>query len=287
MRTRLIMGAATGVALAVSVAACGGQGAGSPAHATGRVERAPLRSTPSATASPGARLAHAAARTAGVTFRTEITTRLVTPYGQTSELRVRGVYRTGAHPAADLKPVGGNRAAPRELRFVDDVLYIQRGHVMRPGGGGKPWTRVTRTTSSMSLIRTYAAVDRGRPAPLLRMIATSGDARRAGMQTVGGVSTTHYAGTFDAESAARRVAATDRLAVADLTAFHTMRFDVWLDSAGRPRRLALTGSAAHRGYSLTQTVDRYDVPVRVTAPSPEQADDGDGPVLPHAPRAAQ
>lgn len=204
-------------------------------------------------------------------FHTSLSTRLVSADGQVTGLDVAGTYRQGAHPAAELRQTGGGSAAPEELRLVGDTLYIRRAGMMRPGGGGKPWTRVTRTTATPALAGLLAAVERGRPAVLLRMIGTS----RAGT------------GTLDTTTAVRRLAAADRWPARELTAFRTLHYDVRLDTAGRPSRVTLTGAAGDRRYSLTQTFDRYGTEVHVTAPPSRQVEDGDGPVLPRAPRMAQ
>lgn len=264
MRTpRIITAATTGVALA-ALAACGGTGgsaaSGGPASSpssrtTGPSERAPSR----ATTSPD---------TADVTFRTTLSTRIVFGDGQITSLDVAGAYRSGAHPAAELTRTGGGRAAPQELRLVGDTLYIRRGSVMRPGGGGKPWTRVTRTTSSMPLSHLLSAVERGRPAVLFRMIGTSHSG----------------SGTLDTAAGLRRLPAADRWPARTLTGFRTLHYDVELDSAGRPSRVTLTGSSGDRRLTLTQTFDHYGTAVHVSAPPPRQVEDGDGPVLPHAPR---
>ena len=258
MRTpRIITATMTGAALA-ALAACGGTGGPAPSppsRTTGPAEKAPSR-----TATPP--------DTADVTFHTALSTRIVFGDGQTTGLDVAGTYRSGAHPAAELTRTGGGRAAPRELRLVGDTLYIRRGAVMRPGGGGRPWARVTRTTSSAPLSHLLAAVERGRPAVLFRMIGTS----RSGT------------GTLDTDAGLRRLPAADRWPAHELTAFPTLHYDVELDSAGRPRRVTLTGTSGDRRLTLTQTFDHYGAAVRVTAPPARQVENADGPVLPHAPR---
>lgn len=247
MRTpRQITTALTGVALA-ALAACGGTAGSAASDST----------------SPGP--------AGDDSFHTSLSTRLVSGDGQVTDLDVAGTYRQGAHPAADLRRTGGGSAAPEELRLVGDTLYLRRTGIMRPGGGGKPWTRVTRTTSTASFADLLAVVERGRPAVLLRMIGTS----RSGT------------GTLDTRTGVRRLAAADRWPARDLMAFRTLHYDVRLDAAGRLSRVTLTGTSGDRRYTLTQTFDRYGTDVHVTAPPARQVEDGDGPVLPRAPRMAQ
>lgn len=252
MRTpRLITATMTGLALA-ALAACGG------ATGTAASDSAP---TDPASSGPAG----------DVAFHTSISTRLVSADGQVTALNVAGTYRPGVHPVADLERADGGPVAPQELRLVGDALYVRQTGLMRPGGGGKPWTRVTRTTANSSLAGLLAAVERARPAVLLRMIGTS----RSG------------SGTLDTATAVRRLAAADRWPARDLTAFRTLRYAVRLDSAGRLSRVTLSGKAGARGYTLTQTFDRYGTGVHVTAPPARQVQDGDGPALPRAPRDAQ
>jgi len=250
---RVINVTATGVALA-ALAACGAAGgvvaSGDPAR------KAPQRSA------------------AGPAFHTVLTTRVVSPDGQVTSLDVAGTYRPGAHPAADLTRAGGDRAAPQELRLVGDTLYVRRGAVMRPGGGGRPWLKVTRTSSSTSMTRLLAAVERARPDALLRL---TGAPRGAGRHT----------GTFDGSAGFRRLAAADRWPARELTAYRRLSYDVRLDAAGRPSRVTLAGAAGNRRFTLTQAFDHYGTAVRVSAPPSRQVEDGEGPVLPHAPRTAQ
>lgn len=295
MRERPYAAATAGTAavlLAVALTGCGA------AHGTD------ARGTPTATARPGdssgrtltvqggspapttpaEQMLRAAVSIDGAAYRTTLTTRLTTADGQTSELRAAGGYRTGTHPAADLRRTGNDRAAPPELRLIGDTLYLRRPNVMRPGGGGKPWTRATVTTSSASLRRTLYAVQRGDAYPLVRMAATSRDVRPAGAATIGGVPTTHLTGTFRPSGAIRAVRAADRPPLRDLTPFHTLRFDAWLDHDGHPRKLVISGKDGHLRYALTQTFSAYGTPVHVTAPPSGQVEDGDGPVLPHGPR---
>ena len=281
MRTpRPITAAPIAVALAgVVLASLAGCGATSGTAATGTSGAATGDGGRPAPASAGATTPPAAHLGGDVTFRTTLSTRVETGDGQVTTLDAAGPYRSGAHPAADLTRTGGGQAAPRELRLVGGALYVRSGAVMRPGGGGKPWTRVTRTAATLPLARTLAAVERGSPAALLRMIGTSHDVRWSGPS--------HCAGTFAGPAGVRSLAAADRWPARELSAFRTLRFDVTVDSAGRPTRIKLTGSAGDRHYTLTQTFAQYGLPVRVTAPPSRQVGDGDGPVLPHAPRMAQ
>jgi hypothetical protein len=283
--TRVATAAAT-AACAAALTACGGNAAtgtppasGTATPGTPGTRAASTPATPPATGSPARLLTRAADATASAAFHTDLTTRSSGTAGATA-LHVTGAYAPGAHPSADLQRAGGDRAAPRELRLLDGVLYVRLGNVMRPGGGGKPWSRATVTTRSQNLRSTLSAVQRGLPAPLLRMAATAHDARTSPGPTMDGVRTTRVSGTFDAAAAAGRAAPADRWAVRDLRPFHTMRFDAWLGPDGRPRRLVLSASAGAESYTAAQTFTRYGVRVHVVAPPSRQVGDGDGPVLP-------
>jgi hypothetical protein len=148
-------------------------------------------------------------------------------------------------------------ATSRYLRL--DLSQVLGGHAASSGGVGSFDAR-----SNLSLLLGASSL------------------HRVGTSVVRGVATTHLYGTLDTARALNAVTpALRRLTVALATGLHlpaSFPIDVWVDSAGLPRRLAFRyslpaqnlGGVAIAAATFTSTTDYYDygVAVRVTPPPP-------------------
>ncbi len=178
--------------------------------------------------------------------------------------------------AADLRYRASGNAAWR-WRFIGDVLYTV---LDLRGTEDSGWARTDLAAPALHR-------DAGTPVnPVGLLQALSGaltSVTAAGSQSVGGVVTTCYAGTAELAAAAAAAPGNGtRLALRQLersTGSARLNVLVWIDGAGRLRRLAYTDQLATRAdasdesdavtlqtFTTTITLTRFGVPAAVTAP---------------------
>jgi hypothetical protein len=121
------------------------------------------------------------------------------------------------------------------------------------------------------------ALAQGDPAHDVRMFTASKDARQVGRETVGGVRTTHYQGTFGLAAGVAKLGAEqgaeERKAFAR-AGVDTMVFDVWVDGRRLPRKVVVaTPPGAKLPVTSTAYYTAFNVPVRVTAPPKSRVED--------------
>ncbi|MFI2086968.1 hypothetical protein ACH47C_07625 [Streptomyces rishiriensis] len=197
------------------------------------------------------------------------------------EGRITGEAAIGVRPPAmSLKStvLSGADRGTGEFRVVGGVLYVGSD---QPGQGGKHWIKFGApghsATPSGIKADTGTMVDRVRDNPSHEsgFLAAADDLKKAGAETVGGVSTTHYTGTatLDAIRAAykddeanvrqrteKSLAQYEKLGVDELT------MDLWADAQDRTRQLRMQGFGRHGQLDLTLTFTDFGKPVTVKAP---------------------
>ena len=169
------------------------------------------------------------------------------------------------------------------FRTVGGVMYLQVPAALRGmlgGPAGAQWMSMplpnfgSKDTGGLG-----AAAGGADPAQMLAgLAAVSNGVTTVGPQTIRGVATTHYHAVIDPQ----KVAANVKLSPALRKALQkleqrlggqspTIPTDVWVDAAGRVRRLAEQVQLGGAG-AVTTTIDFYDfgVPVNVQAPPADQ-----------------
>ncbi|RJL30754.1 DUF1396 domain-containing protein [Bailinhaonella thermotolerans] len=170
---------------------------------------------------------------------------------------------------------GTNLPGGARLIVRDNVAYVKSDLLKMFNGGAKPWLRVDLAQAAQragyDLNTIIAQVQRFDLAANTKMITTSKDAREVGKETVGGVETTHYAGTIDVPSALPQVDERVRAKLERaLKEVKDAKFDVWVDAQGLPRKITLTGTAQEGTMTATALLNDFNKPVNVVAPPANQ-----------------
>jgi len=111
------------------------------------------------------------------------------------------------------------------------------------------------------------------------LTGASSNVQNLGTDTIRGVQTTHYRATVDLQKVLAHAPARDRKALRGTLATlraqlgsSTFPVDVWIDSAGRARRISEKMSMPSLGATMSMTEDLYDfgVTVNITPPPADQ-----------------
>lgn len=266
-------------ALSASVVLAGCGGSGSPAPDSGAA------AAPESSPTLRVQAASDTTRQAG-SSRFEQTT-VSTIAGKEITVRASGLL----DPARRLGTITAEIGAPDgttlslEQRLVGDTLFVQLPQ--QPG-------RFSRS-SLAELVGTSLADNTDPTAGFQALEAASDDVTEVGTEQVRGTPTTHYRGTYDAEKALEQVGGTTGQlleAAVEGSDLSAVPFDAYLDDQGRLRKLVQSLTLTPRGTDQqvrsTSTTEAYDVgtPVEVTAPAPEQTEDG-APLLATSKNATQ
>ncbi|MFG2572911.1 hypothetical protein [Streptomyces sp. NPDC048481] len=197
------------------------------------------------------------------------------------EGRIKGEAAIGVKPpVVRLKStvLSGPDRGTGEFRLVGGVLYVGSDEA---GQGGRHWIRFGAPGRSGASggaaagMGTMGALARDNPSHESGFLAAADDLKKAGVETVGGVNTTHYTGTatLDAIRASYKDDATrvrqrtekslaqyEKLGVDELT------MDLWADAQDRTRQLRMQGFGRHGQLDLTLTFSDFGKPVTVQAP---------------------
>ena len=105
------------------------------------------------------------------------------------------------------------------------------------------------------------------------MLAAAKDVRAVGTQTIDGVSTTHYTGTYSLSAGLAKLPASQR-AVAQkglqTLGVKTVRFNVWIDGQHQTRKIIVAEAGSVENMTMTMQVTGINQPVRVTLPPASQ-----------------
>ena len=116
------------------------------------------------------------------------------------------------------------------------------------------------------------------PALNAKMLTASKDVHSVGKETVGGVSTTHYTGTFTLQDALAKLgtdsAPRHRRSIGQ-TGFDKMTFDIWIDGQQLPRKMTLaTPPGAKLEHQDVHDLHRLQRPGLDHGPAKSQVADG-------------
>jgi hypothetical protein len=157
-------------------------------------------------------------------------------------------------PNAALRPHEAAEAGfPMELVLdAGETVYYASADMRRKLPPGKDWAKVDlgelddETGLAFQQLNRY---DETNPVEWLRLLRTSGDARRVGAERVNGVRTIHYRATIDLRSYPETLAederekareTIERLSKIDPTSVEPMPVSVWIDEDGLVRRERVT-----------------------------------------------
>ncbi len=268
------------------LAACGGSDGSSPSAAAG----------PSGASAPNVVLASARKTAKAGSARVALAVSATGKAAQAISITADGItdFATGD---SDLTmhfggAMGSMFSGDLTVRSVDDVAYVQLpsglGGILGGLTGGKQWISIDASDMAGASQGPVPGLGQSDPTQFLAYLETvSDDVKSVGTEKVRGVDTTHYTATLDLGKAVDQseVPAELRDALQKLLAKNggkapTIQAEVWVDDAGRVRRLTmdldlasfagLAGGTGSVGAApvVTVSIELYDfgVPVKLQAP---------------------
>ena len=176
--------------------------------------------------------------------------------------------------------VTNTKAASRtaQVRIIGSDVYVSSPELPALTGG-KPWVHVDAGAylrgqgQGSGALGGFQAGDPTKVLDLLQKL--SGTVTQVGPETIGGVPTTHYRGTVDlASPTSGSGSSAFGQRFAQLFGFGSVPVDVWVDSAGRARRLEVTISLFGITAKAQDDLGDFGAPVVVTPPPANDVADG-------------
>jgi hypothetical protein len=177
----------------------------------------------------------------------------------------------------------GKSMGGMEQRLVGRNMYMKMPMLSTLGGGAsaKPWIKLSLDEigkqSGMNIDELLQQSRQMDPVQNTKMLTASKDAREVGKETVGGVETTHYTGTYRMEDGIAKLSPelreTYRKNIVS-SGMDNMHFDLWVDGQQLPRQLKMTSDQTAEGtLTMTMKYRDYGKPVQVAAPPASQVTD--------------
>ncbi|MFI6501867.1 DUF1396 domain-containing protein [Nonomuraea typhae] len=200
------------------------------------------------------------------------------PNGQSGKVQGRMLYQSKPTLAVDftVDAAGfGEQQLPGGAKAVlqGDVLYVKVDALNKVLGATKPWIKVplTEAGSPGEVQRYLAQVQQFDLAAVTKMVTASQDVKQVGTESVNGVDTTHYSGTFPVDAAVQLLPADEQQrAKENLAELKDVKFDIWVDGQGLPAKLQLNGE--ERGGKLDATLffKGFNEALNIQAPPADQ-----------------
>ena len=167
-----------------------------------------------------------------------------------------------------------------ETRLVDRAMYMRMPMLADLAGGGKPWLKISLDAMGAEsgvnvddLLKQSQQMD---PLQLTKKLKASKDVREVGKETVNGVETTHYTGTYRMDDAIALLPPDQQKAYrngAGQAGTAPMTFDLWVDEEQLPRQLSVKGKEGAETMTTTIKLREFGDPVQITAPPAGQVTD--------------
>ncbi|TQM71680.1 uncharacterized protein DUF1396 [Actinomadura hallensis] len=179
--------------------------------------------------------------------------------------------------------VGGQTMAGMEQRLVGRTMYMKMPAMPQLGGGNaaKPWLKISLDElgrqSGLNIDQLLQQSQQMDPVQNTKMLTASKDVREVGKETVDGVETTHYTGTYRVEDAVAQLPADQQDAIRKTygqLGMDDMKFDLWVDDQQLPRKMAMKSQQTASGVlSMTITYRDFGKPVNIAEPPASQVTD--------------
>lgn len=273
---RYAAGAATGLAIALSLTACAGAGTSK--------DKTPAKAGVRLTAAQDA-LAKVSTRTGDLSSFRGTMSMAFGMSGQGMKMKGALAYRFKPSRAmrftASALTVNGRDVGGMTELLVGDTMYLKAPALK--ARTGKPWLSLTLSQLGKSSgvdLQSMEQGGQGDPRMSARMLTASKDVRQVGRETVAGVPTTHYEGSYSLADGLARLDAEQRAQAQKAfgaAGMDTMNFDVWVDGQRLPRRVVLASPPGTKlTMKMTMNYTGFNVPVSVAAPPKSQVADGSG-----------
>lgn len=179
--------------------------------------------------------------------------------------------------------VGGQTMAGMEQRLVGRTMYMKMPAMPQLGGGNaaKPWLKISLDElgrqSGLNIDQLLQQSQQMDPVQNTKMLTASKDVREVGKETVDGVETTHYTGTYRVEDAVAQLPADQQDAIRKTygqLGMDDMKFDLWVDDQQLPRKMAMKSQQTASGVlDMTITYRDFGKPVNIAEPPASQVTD--------------
>jgi hypothetical protein len=275
-----VAGAAAGLALTASLAGCKTDDGGNKASGG---DGGKAKSGVHLTAAQEA-LSKASKKTGDIkSFRSTLSSKTSISGTQT---QMNGDLAFRLQPKAAMKfdvptiTVGSKTTPGFEEILVGDGLYLKIPALTKQAG--KPWVGFSLSKlSDVTGIDVKGLENQGHqvdPALNAKMLTASKDVHSVGKETVGGVSTTHYQGTFTLADALAKLGTEQRDEAQKIfgqTGFDKLTFSLWGDGKHLPRKINLaTPPGSKVQIDTTMNYTAFNVPVSIKGPPKSQVADG-------------
>jgi hypothetical protein len=163
---------------------------------------------------------------------------------------------------------------------AQEIINSQAAYMKMPalqGETGKPWLKLPfsqlKKASGVNLGQLIQQAQSDSPMLQTQMLAAAQNVRTVGTQTIGGVQTTEYTGTYPISAALAKLPASMRgpiqqhLQTMGLT---SARFTVWLDAQHQTRKIIVVEHGSSQQMTMNMQVNSINQPVKVILPSASQ-----------------
>ncbi|WP_051712913.1 hypothetical protein [Spirillospora albida] len=182
----------------------------------------------------------------------------------------------------DAMEAAGKSMGGMEQRLIGQTMYMKMPMLSQLGGGSaKPWMKFSleelSKQSGVNLTEMMQQSQQMDPVQNTKMLTASKDVREVGKETIDGVQTTHYAGTYNMQDALAKLPAEQQEAARKSFAqsgMSSMTFDLWVDGQQLPRKMTMQSNKTAQGtMSMSMTYRDYGKPVEIVAPPADQVGD--------------
>jgi hypothetical protein len=172
----------------------------------------------------------------------------------------------------------GGQSLPGGMRVIlqGDTAYVKVDLLKTLVGATKPWIKFDLTKlGAAGGVDVKQLISQAQQVDLqssVKLLTASKDAKAVGTETVGGVDTTHYTGTFSVADAAKQLTPDLQQKVqGELSQVKDMKFDAWIDAQNLPRKIVMTGATGGKGtFTMTALFKSFNQPVQISAPPADQ-----------------
>jgi outer membrane lipoprotein-sorting protein len=201
----------------------------------------------------------------------------------TSKIQGSFLYQSMPQLATDIRLdtiTYGGQNVPGGARAIlsNDTVYVKSELLNKFTGATKPWIKVSLAdvdAKEQAGIQGFMTqIQQFDLAGTVKLLTASKDVKAVGAETVGGVDTTHYSGTFPVAEAAKVIdpAKSEQLQQ-DLSRVKDVKFDFWSDAQNLPRKVTMSGSQQENTFNLTAFFKGFNEPVEIAAPPADQVGD--------------
>lgn len=182
----------------------------------------------------------------------------------------------------DQMSVAGQTMSGMEQILVGRTFYMKMPGLNQLGGNpSKPWMKLSLDElgrqSGMNLDQLLQQSQQMDPVQNTKMLTASKDAREVGKETVDGVKTTHYTGTYRIEDAIGQLPADQQEMIRKgyaQSGLDDMQFDLWVDDQQLPRKMAMKSQQTADGVmNMTIKYRDFGKPVNIAEPPASQVTD--------------